>query len=564
VIPAYAADTITATINDSKYVTVTGKLDAGTGNRIFISVYDGNNNVLYLNQGRTTDDGNYTFFFPLPNATSGNAYTVEVSGEGIANPLKQTFTYWEESSGGGTGGGGGGGGAPAAPVTPPAIPENIPPAAQESLQKATEKLQELFSGTQPSNTNADKQAAQKIIENAVKEAAKIDVSSNVSVEDGVAKLEVAVSQAAESFKQVREIAQAANETLKAFDPDADPIRVVATLDIGTVAEDKVQVSLPKNLLDAAKNEGIDAIAVAVNGIVLEIPVNEFGQDTVLNITKEDSSVADSVVSATRVSDVYSFEFTSSSGQQLSNFQEPIRITVPVNITGNTNPNYLAFVKIENGQIIPYGGKYNSETRTYEVTRNSFSTYTVIENKVNFNDIQSVESWAGEAIRIAAAKGIINGRAPGTFVPQGNITRAEFATLLVKTFGLEGNFTEKFADVNDGDWFQPYVAAAAHYGIVNGRSATQFDPNALITRAELATMSANALTKILKYKGVSNVDAALAKFKDAADIPAGLKPGVALLTQEGIVSGMTADTFAPQGHATRAQAALIIYKLFQLI
>src|SRR5690606_9948058 len=103
----------------------------------------------------------------------------------------------------------------------------------------------------------------------------------------------------------------------------------------------------------------------------------------------------------------------------------------------------------------------------------------------------------------------------------------------------------------------------HYGIVNGRNATTFDPNAKITRAEMATMAANALKKVLAYSEVADTDAALSKFSDADKINEVLKASVALLTQEAIINGKGDGIFDPNGTSTRAQAAIIIYQLFNL-
>lgn len=200
----------------------------------------------------------------------------------------------------------------------------------------------------------------------------------------------------------------------------------------------------------------------------------------------------------------------------------------------------------------------------DAQRSSFSTYTVIENRVVFKDIASVQSWAGQAIGVAAAKGIINGKAEGIFAPKDNVTRAEFAKLNVDTFGLSiGTSTETFDDVADGAWYQPYVAAAVKAGLINGRSAKMFDPNSNITRAELTVIAANAMKKLRGYADVSDMSATLAKFKDVSAIPSYAKGSIALLTAEGIIKGVTADTFAPMKFTTRAEAAVIIYNLFNL-
>ena len=96
-----------------------------------------------------------------------------------------------------------------------------------------------------------------------------------------------------------------------------------------------------------------------------------------------------------------------------------------------------------------------------------------------------------AIEALAARQIINGMGDGTFAPNNNMTRAQFATITVKALGLTPKANSVFADVAAGTWYAPYVGTAYTYGIVNGRSITSFDPDGTITRQEAATMVARA-------------------------------------------------------------------------
>ena len=96
-----------------------------------------------------------------------------------------------------------------------------------------------------------------------------------------------------------------------------------------------------------------------------------------------------------------------------------------------------------------------------------------------------------AIEALAARQIINGMGDGTFAPNNNMTRAQFATITVKALGLTPKANSVFTDVAAVAWYAPYVGTAYTYGIVNGRSATSFDPSGTITRQEAATMVARA-------------------------------------------------------------------------
>lgn len=505
-------------------------------------------------------NGTFTYSFKLPATTATGDYSV-VAGKGN---IVATQTFKVNSAGIFIPG-------PGSSV-PPQV--ELPPAAQEALVEVGKKLDELFknlpgnngngNGNQPPKSdNAVKKEVAKLAEEAVKNAGTVDVSGSVQTENGVAKVKLDASALSETFKKFKNLVDAVNSKVQEKDSNAAPIHVIATLDLGKVEGNNIQVPISKELLQAAKAEGINEIAFKINGMVVSLSVDELKADTTMDIVLEDDTVADNATDKKRVSGVYNFEFTTN-GQAVSRFSKPVKVSLPVEGLENVDADLLVFAKIVDGALQFYGGKYNKETGNFDAERTQFSTYTVIENKVQFSDLEKVQSWAGRSIEVAAAKGIINGRGNNKFEPQGNVTRAEFATLLVKTFGLENvTLTESFADVKDGAWHQKYIAAAVHSGIVTGRSASKFDPNASITRAEMATMAANALRQVLDYSDVEKMNESLKKFKDAADVKSYFKASVALMAEEGIINGKGAGSFDPNGKSTRAEAAVIIYKMFNL-
>jgi len=439
----------------------------------------------------------------------------------------------------------------------------LPEGADKAVGDAVKYLDELFSGKQAPSNNAGKRVAEKAAQQALQRAAVLDVSKWVKVEDGVASVELDINTLKSVFAKVKELAKTINSKLE--EVGAKPVRVVATLNLGQVDSEQVRVPLTKGLLTAAKEQGIDEIAIQVNGVTLAVDVNEFGEDASLAITTVDESEAGKAsANVKRVSGIYNIEFTAGD-KAVGAFKKPVTISIQVEVDDEIDPELLTLTKIVDGRLEFYGGKYDEETGNLEGQRSQFSTYTVVENKVEFNDIAEVETWAGREIEVSAAKGIINGRGNGVYDPQANVTRAEFAALLVRAFGLQNDaLTESFDDVNDTDWFQSYVAAAASNGIVNGRSAAEFDPNSNITRAEMATMAANALREVLAYEDAADVEAALSAFKDAADVQEWYKAGVALMAAEELIKGKGQGMYDPNGTATRAEAAVIVYRLFALI
>ncbi|MFC5446791.1 S-layer homology domain-containing protein [Paenibacillus aestuarii] len=457
------------------------------------------------------------------------------------------------NGGGGNSGGstpapaGGGGGAPSTPTSP----------AQQAMEELN-KLKDQLAGASEEKKQEIFKQAQAQAEQAIKSLATLDLKSLIKVENGTAKPTLNVTDLVNKLKDIAAQAKALNDQLKALNPDAKEVKLQLTLDFGTIDAKSTEIPLPKDLISAAIANGVGTIAIAMNGLTLGVSPSEFNADTTLKVTKQDATVATSVTQLPVASGVYEFEFDSN-GSKVDSFNTPVTVSIPVPNGSQFDTELLTLAKIVDGKLEFYGGNYANGTLNGK--RSSFSTYTVVENKVSFNDTASVKAWAGRQIQVAAAKGILEGRGEQTFDPNGLVTRAEFAKMIVKTFSLENaKATENFDDVADADWFKVYVASAVKSGIVNGKEAGKFDPNGQITRAEMAVMASRALA----LKGITlNADKAneaLKGFVDADTINDSLKNGVALAASEGIIVGEDGNAFNPNANSTRAQAAVVIYRL----
>jgi hypothetical protein len=115
--------------------------------------------------------------------------------------------------------------------------------------------------------------------------------------------------------------------------------------------------------------------------------------------------------------------------------------------------------------------------------------TVTKPGITFSDIKNSPNKA--AIEALASREIINGMGDGTFAPNATMTRAQYATIVVKALGLTPKANGKFKDVAAKAWYADYVGTANTYGIVNGISDTEFNPEGTITRQEAAVMTARA-------------------------------------------------------------------------
>ncbi|MHB1127933.1 MAG: S-layer homology domain-containing protein [Bacillota bacterium] len=202
-------------------------------------------------------------------------------------------------------------------------------------------------------------------------------------------------------------------------------------------------------------------------------------------------------------------------------------------------------------------------RTISVRVTHLSTWAVMEYRKTFSDIQGY--WAQAEIEAMASKHIVNGISAEKFAPLANVTRAEFAAMIVRTLNLkyDTSMVNPFKDVNTGMKLHNEIVTAAHYGLVNGYKQDQFRPSEPISRQQLAALMARALLKATNGQGIAGSEAtmSLSPFQDAGKISPQLRNDVALAVQQGIVKGMSAVSFAPGQQATRAQAAVMLKRLY---
>lgn len=172
--------------------------------------------------------------------------------------------------------------------------------------------------------------------------------------------------------------------------------------------------------------------------------------------------------------------------------------------------------------------------------------------VNLSDIQG--HWAQKNIEELVASGAIAGYPDGTFKPDQGISRAEFATIVVKAFKIPEKNGKVFNDTAN-HWAKNFIATAAAHGIVSGYSDTAFGPNDPITREQMAVMIVKAAKLAEAQEGKT--------FADGDKVSAWAKNAVATASEKNIISGYPDNTFRPQDGATRAQAATIIINSLKL-
>ncbi len=182
--------------------------------------------------------------------------------------------------------------------------------------------------------------------------------------------------------------------------------------------------------------------------------------------------------------------------------------------------------------------------------------------MTFTDINAHANQA--AVEALASRGIITGEAANgvyVFRPNDTMTRAEFAAIVVRALGLDTSARNVFADIKPGAWYAAYIDTANYYGIVNGTSATTFEPDSKITRQEAAAMVARAArlcgmdTEMENYE-VLNM---LAQFGDYVTVNDWAREFVAFCYSEDILD--RSDLNVEPGRAIlRCEIAQMLYNL----
>lgn len=355
----------------------------------------------------------------------------------------------------------------------------------------------------------------------------------------LAKADVNVTELADNWYKV------GNDVIDAVFDEGDAIdgaMIISKLDDGTVET----VTVDRNLVNIGpKNE-----------IYLQQ-----GQAVVMELTGNYASVQVGMRSLTGAEVSYKINGTSDTMKSTVDMYYKVTPAAGKLVIQNVSGGILALTKLkvtsktaataDDSGVIPQ--------TTPEAIRYAMALVRGIDVP-QFTDVPE-GAWYHDYVYDLVYRGVVNGMTATTYEPEGKLTRAQFVKLLacsladaetLKTY--EGK--HPFKD-SEGHWAEAYIAWAKDKGIVEGVSATEFDPEAPITREQMATIFGRYALK----QGIElPKDAAPAEsFPDADKISEYAREFVELMRIAGILNGYEDGTFRPQGNATRAEAA----KLFSL-
>ncbi|MBR3934742.1 MAG: S-layer homology domain-containing protein [Clostridia bacterium] len=202
---------------------------------------------------------------------------------------------------------------------------------------------------------------------------------------------------------------------------------------------------------------------------------------------------------------------------------------------------------------------------YGNTSNSFNSvneFVIPKVKGNFSDMQN--HWAKLDVSQLANAGIVKGVSETEFNPEAMVTRAEFAELLYRTMAItDSAMNSKFADVDKNEWYFNSVNVLSEKGYIPQEMIANgnFDPNKPITREEICSLVMNAYeSSVIGSVATGN----LGRFADSGEIAEYAKDSVDKAVTLHVIKGVTDSAFQPKALATRAQAATILKRFFSVL
>ena len=177
----------------------------------------------------------------------------------------------------------------------------------------------------------------------------------------------------------------------------------------------------------------------------------------------------------------------------------------------------------------------------------------VEEKEFFTDV-SMGDWYYEAVKFCFDYDLMNGVGNGKFSPDTTLTRAMLAQVLYNLDEARGSYAGVFTDVTGSAWYANAVNWAAASGIVEGKGNNKFDPDAPVTRQEMAAI----FYRYASYKGYDvSAAASLDRFTDASKVASWAKDAMSWAVGGYVINGKGAGRLDPTGTATRAEVAQIL-------
>ncbi|WP_174806479.1 S-layer homology domain-containing protein, partial [Paenibacillus amylolyticus] len=478
----------------------------------------------------------------LPLQVGGNKIVVRVTdslGNVTAYKINVTRASSDNGNNGGGNTGGNGGSTPAPAPTPAPVPTPTPAPVKDNLETTRDGNHQPFATSKPSD---NKETLVQV------DPAKL----NVAMSQGTGQ-QFAIHSPNDGDMKVDGLTL---ETLKQLVDQGSKLNISNPLAIYPVPGGKMDVNgVSRQLGNAALND-IDVhvdIARSSDALIDSAETRAASQGYELLVTPVDLDLT------------FTKDGQTVRSGQLNGYA-PKYIALPEGIDPN---------RITTGVIInPDGSIFHVPTVVTKISSRYYAlindlrssgSYSVIWNPQDFEDARS--HWGKTDVNNIAARLDLQGNGDNTFSPNRQVTRSEFAEIVVLGLGLMRQDAPQnlFPDVNDSAWFRSAVALANEFGIIRGYDNGNFNGNQEITREQGFAMVARAYRLIEPEAEISpdQMNSELERYSDATDVSNWAKEDVAQLIAAGIIQGNGPEVLSPKTTMTRAEVTALIARMLKV-
>ncbi|MCT4621222.1 MAG: S-layer homology domain-containing protein, partial [Marinisporobacter sp.] len=418
-----------------------------------------------------------------------------------------------------------------------------------------------------------KEAIVRLGEKAMEKAGQMQVPSEaVKVEGNTAKATISSQwlqkQIQNTEKNINSIKNALNNVIG---EEAGEAKISLTVNMPKDMKNtkKVVVDFQREILTQIQNKNIDRIIFNMKYVGFTVEPDQFKnvkeqQKITLEEMVDNQNEAYLSKNIEKVKDMPILEINAKiQDEKIKSFKKPMEVYFNLSHLDLSNYSkeelesltaYLYDEETKDWKAV--GGKYDPATNRINVYRIHLSTYTVMKSNKTFSDIKKHSSE--KEINLLLKKGILEDE--NEFMPNKEVSRAEFIGWVSKSFGLEEKEIDlPFEDVDPSNPNYKEIAAAFDQGLIQGKKDNIFAPKANITKQEAAVAITNALKKYEKIKTPKDKNPYLAQYNDQENIATWSKDAVAIVSQKRL-SDNSENQYNPNKPMTRADAALMVYNV----
>lgn len=303
----------------------------------------------------------------------------------------------------------------------------------------------------------------------------------------------------------------------------------------------------------------DQVRIEFNGLAFSNLINQEVETIIKEVKKEDLNLAKDLEEEIGDLPVYDISVYVDGNKTHFDSEEPIVIEIAVDSALEEHKVVAVYIDEEGNTQMMEGVLSDGVMRfvTYHL-----SEYALMYLDKSFLDVE--DYWGQESIEALASRQIVEGVGKDLFNPEGEITRAEFTTMVVRYFGFESQTsTSIFKDVIEDAWYAGSVSAGYQAGILPELYGDMFEPNKAITREEMMSILYESLLAVNQEANLVNTGIELNDFSDGESLASYAVEAAEYLIGVKVINGYGNGMLMPKATSTRSEVAQMLWNMINL-